>query len=154
MDSATTIHRRGKTQLTDSNIKCPSIDATEYTVFRDKLNAFETWRDGRNSYRPEDVPESLRDVGNEMRAHVYMFEEFRDKPEKTTYYITETGTGWYITNWTGDYVLARAEIIKRWRDGRGNRRYSIRTTIPNLGTYIGQTAGAGMYINLRRIANG
>lgn len=139
--------------MTDSNIKCPSIDAATYATMRGKLNAFEAWRDGRNSYRPEDVPESLRDVGNEMRSHVYMFEEFRDKPERTTYYITEIGTGWYITNWLGNYCLARADITKRWRDGRGNRRYSIRTTIPNLGTYTGQTAGAGMYINLRRIAD-
>jgi hypothetical protein len=138
--------------VTDTNIKCPLIDAATYALSRAKLNEFERWREGRESYRPEDVPEFMRDVGNKMRADVYMFEEFRDKPEKTTYYIRDIAGQWYITNWTGDYVLARAEITKRWRDGRGNRRYSIRTTIPNLGTYTGQTAGAGMYINLRRIA--
>lgn len=138
--------------MTDTNIKCPLIDAATYALSRAKLNEFERWREGRDSYRPEDVPEFMRDVGNEMRAHVYMFEEFRDKPAKTTYYISDIAGLWYITNWTGDYVLARAVVTRKWRNGRGEQRYSIRATIPNLGTYTGQGAGPGMYINLKRAA--
>jgi hypothetical protein len=79
----------------------------------------------------------------------------RDKPQKFTAYVEScpdrdiAGNG-YVTTWTGDKV-GRYHVTKQWRDRHGNRRYSIRVRADWGGEYVGQTQGASMYVNLRRV---
>ena len=115
------------------------IDDATYQDYRAKLDQHKAW------------------VNSIMRAAVEVYELHRDKPQRCTLYCgsapRDAGEALYlgsITTWTGEHVGDYA-VTAAWRDRYGNRRYSIRATLPGIGTYVGQTQGAGMYVNLRRV---
>ena len=138
------------------------IDEATYTDYRARINAFEAWLDTKRtfkngqpysiSYRDEDMPAEVRALGvtNEMRSAVEVFELHRDKPQKFSAYM-RGGNG------AGTHVIALFTVVgrvldtKEWRDRHGNRRYSIRMRADWGGEYVGQTQGAGMYVNLRKV---
>ena len=141
------------------------IDETTYADYRARIDAKMAWvdtirdkRSGWASYRPEDMPDEVRALGvtNEMRALVGEYELHRDKPAKFSAYVYERpnasiGKDWHVGLWAPAEMLGRAFVTSSWRDRHGNRRYSIRVRADWGGEYVGQTQGAGMYVNLRRV---
>ena len=131
------------------------IDEATYTDYRARIDAWEAHREAG-----DDVPAIMEALGvaNEMRSAVEVYELHRDKPQKFTAYVEGNGDGTRtgmrghaaITTWTGD-PLGTYRTTREWRDRHGNRRYSIRVRVDWGGEYVGQTQGAGMYVNLRRV---
>lgn len=135
------------------------IDETTYTQYRAMLDKAEAWIDtqrGKNgwaSWRPEEAPDYVNAITNDMRSAVEVYELHRDKPAKFTAYTGGSNgvLGPNVTTWTGDVIGKMLPGFKAWRDRHGNKRYSIRVRAAWGGEYIGQTAGPGMCVNLRRV---
>jgi hypothetical protein len=110
--------------------KIDCIDSATYQAYRHDLDLFETWRDGRTSYHPDEVPNHLQHVNNDMRGLVEQYEFKHNPPEKYfTYWskrqVSTDGAyqNWLVT-WNGE-PLAKVSGCSEWRDNFGGTRVSF-----------------------------
>lgn len=144
------------------------IDEATYADYRARVDAFEAFikqhglaGEAYASIAGLDVPPRPT---NEMRSAVEVFELHRDKPQKFTAYVDDAlldapvrppGSAYDVQGEITDHwacaTLGKYRVVTHWLDRHGNRRYSIRVWADWGGEYVGQTQGAGMYVNLRRV---
>lgn len=123
------------------------ISPEGYASYRAALDRANEWVGDRLSWHTDEAPAFVREVTNEIRAEVEIFELYRDKP---TEFCAYTGANGHVTTWTG-IVIGEFVTRRTWRDRWGNQRRSIVATLPGLGRYRGQTAmGEGWYLVLKR----
>lgn len=125
----------------------PIIPAETYASYRAAMDKANEWIGDKLSYRTDEAPAFVRNVTNEIRGEVEIFELYRDKPDEFVAYTAANGR---LTTWPGT-VIGEFTTRRTWRDRWGNRRRSIDATLPGLGRYRGQTAAEnGWYLVLRR----
>lgn len=91
------------------------------------------------------------EITNKERAKIEMYEIMNDKPESYFCYLTKTKSGRIIiSNWTGKFI-AKAFIIKKWRDNFGGERISFNTSkaINGLRYYGTGFCGFGGYARIK-----
>jgi hypothetical protein len=128
-------------------------DWEDYAYYRDQVAEFEFWRKGRTSYRPAEVPESLRHVDNEMRGAVEQW-EFRQSPPSR--YFAYVGIDGSITTWTGHKLSASVSWGREYQmpafGGFPTTRQNFRMIATNGREYSGTYyKSSGDYCRMKRI---
>ena len=120
----------------------------QYHEYRDGIQAFELWRDGRTSYRTEDIPATLRWVTNEVRSAVEHWAFKNHRFDRYFAYVAYSGRAemikpiriqsqvYEVTTWTGQ-PLGNAWLGKPYRDNFGGTRQSITVHAINGAKYHG-----------------
>ena len=125
----------------------------QYFEIRSRLNAFEAWRNGRTSYKTDEVPIILS-VTNEERSAVEVWEFCHNIPEKYFLYIKHqsslsNGSVGEATTWTGDH-LGIVIFGQAWTDSFGGRRIPVRIRAINGKRYVGTYfVSSGDYARIR-----
>lgn len=133
-----------------------------YSQLRLKINQFESWRNGRTSYRVEEIPPNVPKVSNHERSLVEVYEFKHNPPARYTVYIKRevvsagvVGKGITATTWMG-HVLGHGKLGQSYRIGRKYRNnivYRVEFQAINGHTYRGQYyASAGDYAHVRKVS--
>jgi len=105
------------------------ITEAEYKTLLTRLAAFEAWRNGRTSYKTEDVPAGL-EVSNEDRTKIEIYEFVNNPPNRYFAYVkrleTNTRTA-RITTWTGELlgVATLGQAYETPAFGRTSKRVPV-----------------------------
>jgi hypothetical protein len=128
----------------------------EYRTTRARIDAYETWRNGRSPIDPKDVPPGMT-VTNEERSAVEVYEFVRDRPASYFAYVAlpNAARPWCkrptLITWTGD-ELGRITLGNTWRGNMGDVRQAIRVQAINGVTYSGTYyRSAGDYARLKAV---
>ena len=131
-------------------------------ALREEIKALEAWVDtkrGKNgwaSYKPEEIPTSLRNVSNSERSALECYDFARDKPEEYFCYVRKReGEPWAVITWMGEALSIEGTVSfgHRWRSNMGDERMSVSFKGINGEWYKGFFfAGVGGYARVRRVA--
>lgn len=78
-----------------------TISKEEYTRLVDLFARFEVWRNGRNSYPADSVPDDVR-ITNEQRSQIEVYEFVNNPPKKYFLYVNPEKR--IVTTWMGDIL--------------------------------------------------
>lgn len=132
----------------------------EHKETRARIDAFEQWRNGRTSYRTEDVPADVPQVSNEERSSVERYEFCLNPPDRYFVYIktrrrADTNAEdlrfqGAATTWTGDY-LGSVTFGYAFRSGFGDTRVPVTIHAINGRVYHGTYyKSAGDYARVKQ----
>jgi len=109
-----------------------TIDEQTAIEYRCENDRFENWRNGRQSYNTNEIPNDLKHVDNDLRGKLEQFEFKNSKPDKYFCYwskrqINESGSYQiWLTTFMGNELL---QVIpgshNEWRDNFGGIRVSF-----------------------------
>lgn len=129
------------------------ITEIEYTELRQRYDAYEAWRNGKNAVNTNEIPAELN-ISNEERSQIEVYEFVNQKPHKYFAYVKVDKVhpsllGCTVTTWTGD-VLGVGSMGYPYRSNFGDRRRSLRIKGINGIVYYGiYFEGAGDYCILK-----
>lgn len=107
-----------------------TIDEVTYKSYRDDIESYELWRNGRTSYQTSEIPDYLRHVSNEMRGKVEQYEFKHGKPPVKYFaywskrFVSETSYQLWLTTFTGD-ILAKVSTNNEYHDNFGGTRVNF-----------------------------
>lgn len=139
------------------------ISAATAASYRRKIAAFNRWLGKRRSYRTEEVPPHLRDVTNEMRNAVEVYEFVHHPPTKYFAYVHlgsmdaswgssgfGTTRGATLTTFMGS-ILGHGRVGEAYRALGNSRRRSISIRAINGYEYHGTYyESSGDYARVKR----
>lgn len=105
------------------------IDHDTAVAIRAKISIFEKWRNGRTSYRTEEVPENLPIPTNDEISSLEVFEFMTSPPDRYFLYINDDTRK--ATTWTGE-TLGDVRFGRPYRDNFGGTRVPIRINVLRL----------------------
>lgn len=118
------------------------ITQEEYNELKARYERKAVWRNGRCSYRLEDVPSDCR-ISNDEVSSIEVYEFVQNPPDSYIAYVDLKNAN--ITTWTGEKL---GDIISRHRNSRG---YWLKIKAYNGCKYRGQFyPSAGDYIKVKR----
>lgn len=135
-------------------------EQAERVILRTVHDSFEKWRNGRTSYKTEEVPPGL-EITNAQRSRLEVLDFIADPPDRYFAYVKTERIGEHstgerivsVTTWTGDKLSA--EILTEGADFRssfGDTRCNFRFRAINGATYSGTYyKSAGDYCRLRKM---
>jgi hypothetical protein len=123
------------------------INEAEAVAIRACITIFEAWRNGRTSYRTEEIPADVPIVSNEDISALEVFEFMTTPPDKYFVYIDETNR--IATTWMGE-KLGDVRFGRKYRDNFGGTRRAVRITGINGRRYVGTYyTSSGNYARIR-----
>lgn len=136
------------------------ITEAKYKELRAKLDRFEVWRNGRTSYKPEEVPANIARPSNAEISQVEVYEFVNTPPVRYFAYIKRNVAApgicdnkVTVTTWTGQ-ILGYGYLGKCYFTGkRPSKRYTVQFTGINKVKYRGTYyASAGDYARFKKIS--
>ncbi len=121
-----------------------TITADQYKRLKSRLAEFEAWRNGRSSYKTEDVPASIPQVSNEERSQIEVYEFVHNPPARYSLYIKLDGRKFTATTWTGD-VLGSGEIGREYEVPAFGGWPSKRVSLPSFKAINGKHYSGTFY---------
>jgi hypothetical protein len=130
-----------------------TISNSEALQLRTIYEQFESWRNGRTSYRTNEVPEHLRSFGNKERGALELYDFVHNPPKRYfAYYKDNAVLGDNVITFMGDKLGTIVSVSAPWQSNLGDKRRMVTVQAINGLTYRGiAQLSAGNYVRLHAI---